>query len=108
DDGGTADGGADLSPPRTFALDVNGTSSDVRTRVDNGAAFVQAGQPVTWVAEIENLGMPAVDVRVLAPLPPGLAGMSWTCGASGTTCPAGDGAGAIDTITTLPSAARLT
>jgi uncharacterized repeat protein (TIGR01451 family) len=108
DDGGTANGGVDLSVAQTFVLSAQ-SIADLRVSKGNGSDGVLAGATTVYTVVFANDGAIAVDDVVIAdPLPSGLTGASWTCVANGATCPAASGSGGIAATVDLPAGSSLT
>jgi uncharacterized repeat protein (TIGR01451 family) len=76
------------------------------TKVHQGE--VVAGRPVSYVITVDNAGPSwARGVRVLDPLPAGLANAVWTCSADGGgSCATANGTGTIDASVILPPSAQ--
>ena len=76
----------------------------------NPSGTVLAGSALTYTVTVTNTGSGAADGTVLRDtLPSALAGVSWTCAASGgAVCPSATGSGDLNqTITALPAGGRL-
>ncbi|MBL0040723.1 MAG: DUF11 domain-containing protein [Xanthomonadales bacterium] len=72
------------------------------TKTD-GVNSVIAGTAVSYQINVVNNGpSDAPQVRVLDALPPGLSAATWTCTATGTTCPA-NGSGSPDFVAAMPA-----
>ncbi|MBB5209509.1 reprolysin-like metallopeptidase [Chiayiivirga flava] len=108
DDGGTDNGGIDLSAPRTFALQAQ-AGVDVRVSKSDGRNVVQAGEAVSYVLTMANAGAtPVAGAQLFDTLPPLLQDATWTCSAIGTACPVPDGSGNVDLTAALPVGASVT
>jgi uncharacterized repeat protein (TIGR01451 family) len=107
DNGGTANGGVDLSAIGTFALSAQ-SGADLRVSKDNGGNGVLVGATTTYSVVFANDGAIAVDDAVIAdPVPTGLAGATWTCVGNGAICPAASGSGGIAATVDLPGGSAL-
>ena len=67
-----------------------------------------AGGAASYDLFVRNTGIDASAVRIVDPLPTGLASATWTCTSGYVTCPNASGSGAIDeTLAALPTGASL-
>jgi uncharacterized repeat protein (TIGR01451 family) len=92
DNGGTADGGIDLSPERLFTIAV-GDGSDLQLALDNGVERLVVGDRTRYALVIGNAGPDVVTGAILTLLlPSGLVDAVWQCRAdlSSAPCPQPD------------------
>jgi uncharacterized repeat protein (TIGR01451 family) len=84
--------------------------TDVGITLTDGLTRVVPLQPVTYTSVVTNAGPShAVGVTVVDVFPGALENVTWTCaGASGATCPAGNGVGHIAQVVAIPVGGRLT
>jgi uncharacterized delta-60 repeat protein/uncharacterized repeat protein (TIGR01451 family) len=103
DDGGTDNGGVNLSPPRTFRI-VLQAGSDLGLVIDNGADLHNGGSIVDYTIAVANAGpLPVSGARVQTLLASQLTPLNWTCTASGgATCAQASGSGTLDALVDLP------
>ncbi len=82
---------------------------DVALDYAEPGGVVFPGFGTTWSLRVrEGLGLPISAVRVRAPVPAGIQGMSWTCqGASGASCPAA-GTNTLDFTTAMAGNSHMT
>lgn len=82
---------------------------DVALDYAEPATVVFPGFGATWSLRVrEGLGLPVSAVRVRAPVPVGIQGMSWTCqGTGGASCPS-TGINALDFTVAMPGNSELT
>lgn len=77
--------------------------SDLDVRVIPPAMPAPPGMSAVYSVQITNLGPdPATNASIITQLPPGVTGATWTCSASGATCPAAMGEGPLPGTVTLP------
>lgn len=107
DDGGTADGGEDTSPERTFTVGVE-HGLDLSVEIDGGVDFVAGGDRIHYAITVRNAGPDdAHDAKVRDLLPFNLVDATWTCVAdAGATCTA-EGESDIDDVVAIPVGATL-
>ncbi|HWT16861.1 MAG TPA: beta-propeller fold lactonase family protein [Patescibacteria group bacterium] len=80
---------------------------DVAVTKTDGVNSVVAGTAVSYQIDVVNHGpSDAPQVRVLDALPPNLLAATWTCTATGTTCPA-NGSGSPDFEAAMPTGSSL-
>jgi N-acetylneuraminic acid mutarotase len=88
DTGGTANGGVDISLPRTFVIAVAASADlQVAKSIVGGAP---SGNDVIYAITVTNAGPNAAEGATLAdPVPPGLIDAEWACnpGVSTAPCP---------------------
>ena len=92
------------APPCTSSASVPPPPPQVSfTKTANVASAPPSGT-VRYTLSLRNSGEVAANGTVVSdPQPAGVASMSWTCSASGATCPAASGSGALSqTIASLP------
>ncbi len=108
DNGGTANGGIDLSQPLRLVI-AAGLQTDLAVTITDGQTSTDEGQLLTYTIVASNKGAStATNARVTDPLPADLSNAHWTCaGIGGGTCPA-SGTGDIDAQVTLPAGASVT
>lgn len=109
DDGGTANGGADVSATQSFALSVL-RSADLRVTKDNGTTTVSDGDTTVYTIVVENLGPNAVADALLADaLPSSLVDATWACvpAASTASCPTSSGSGSFALSVSLAAGQHL-
>ncbi len=82
---------------------------DVALDYTESATVVFPGFGATWSLRVrEGLGLPVSAVRVRAPVPVGIQGMSWTCqGTGGASCPSG-GINALDFTVAMSANSTMT
>lgn len=104
--GGTC---ADGATPPCRAVFSAGTGAAIRSSFTRPVPPYFPGGPIQYGFSFSNDIGDAAGSVVRAPLPAGLASMTWTCEAvGGAACPAASGNGAIDqTIGTWPGEGRL-
>jgi uncharacterized repeat protein (TIGR01451 family) len=106
DDGGTANGGNDLSPMRTFTISV-APGADLQIAKDDQRDVLIPGQTTTYAIVVANAGPNAVvAARLVDDVPALLSGVTWACVAaqSTATCPLpATGSGDLDTLIDLAS-----
>lgn len=103
DDGGTANGGVDLSPPRTFQI-VLQAGTDLGLIIYNGRELHPGGGVLTYTIAVVNAGpLPVRAARVQSRLASQLTPLGWICTASDDpTCGQTTGSGALDALVDLP------
>ena len=106
DNGGTANGGVDVSPVVSFTITV-AAGADLSTAMV--ASFNPIDGLVNYTITVSNAGPSgAIGATVANLVPVGLTGYTWTCtGVSGGVCPAAAGSGAINFLVDLPSGASV-
>lgn len=89
-----------------YLVDADGV--DVALDYAEPTTVVFPGFGATWSLRVrEGLGKAVTTVRVRAPVPVGIQGMSWTCqGSGGATCPPA-GVNGLDFTVTLPGNGQL-
>ncbi len=102
DNGGTADGGVDVSDWQAFAITV-GEGLDVAVSIPAAEAISNLCRFGDYTVLVENLGTVVANaVQVEIPLPDSLPNANWTCTpVGGATCPP-SGSGPIDHSVNLP------
>lgn len=82
---------------------------DVALDYAEPGSVVFPGFGAAWSLRVrEGLGLSVSAVRVQAPVPPGIQGMSWTCqGTGGASCPSG-GINALDFTVAMPPNSTMT
>lgn len=98
------------APPCTSSASVPPPPPQVSFTKTANVANASPGGTVRYTLTLRNTGAVAANGTVVSdPLPTGAASMSWTCSASGTSCPAASGSGALSqTIASLPTGAIVT
>ncbi|MFN9738119.1 MAG: Ig-like domain-containing protein, partial [Pseudomonadota bacterium] len=106
DNGGTANGGIDVSPVATFTIMVE-AGADLSTAMVG--SFNPIDGLVNYTITITNGGPSAVTgATVVNAIPAGLTGYSWTCtGVSGGACPTNAGSGSINFLVNLPASGSV-
>lgn len=106
DNGGTANGGVDLSAIQSFSIQVE-RSADLQTAKTDHRDTPTPGQSITYAIVVANAGPNPVTGAALADaLPASLIDGAWSCIAalSNTACPApASGTGNINTLVDLPA-----
>lgn len=96
--------GEEIDPANNAASEDTQLQSgvDVRVSIDNGVVNLVPGDLTSYTILVENIGSQASQqVRVAAPLAPGLIEATWTCvGVAGGSC-APTGSGGIDQVVAL-------
>lgn len=98
------------APPCTSSATVPPPPPQVSFTKTANVASAPPGGTVRYTLTLRNTGKVAADgTTVSDPQPAGVSSMGWTCSASGTTCPAASGSGALSqTIASLPTGAIVT
>jgi hypothetical protein len=104
DDGGTANGGIDLSAGRPFQIRV-ASGIDLIANISNDRDFLTGGATATWIATFANAGPDLAEgVNVGVPQRPNLTSYAWTCVRDDAVpCPAASGNGRIAQAFDLPA-----
>jgi hypothetical protein len=102
DDGGSADGGVDRTPPQFFTIALQSPGTDLSVRIEASAAFVD-NAPLQFTVRAENAGpSPAEGAAVDIGFPPQLTAVQWSCSAEvGANCTA-TGSGDIADSVEIP------
>ncbi|WP_346286716.1 IPTL-CTERM sorting domain-containing protein [Zoogloea sp.] len=98
------------APPCTSSASVPPPPPQVSFTKTANVASASPGGAVRYTLTLRNTGSVSANGTVVSdPQPAGVASMNWTCSASGATCPATSGSGALSqTIATLPPGAIVT
>jgi VCBS repeat-containing protein len=102
DNGGTANGGVDVTPVTTFTITV-AAGADLSAAIVGSFNVIDG--LVNYTMTITNGGPSGVTGATVAnAIPAGLTGYSWSCtGISGGVCPTPAGSGAINFLVDLPA-----
>lgn len=112
DDGGTANGGIDLSAPTSFPITV-APSADLQIAKDDGRDQAQVGEELVYSITVTNAGPNAASgASLVDDVPSTLVDVAWLCveASAGAACPPppGDaGTGDLATTIDLPVASYL-
>jgi len=102
DNGGTANGGVDLSAAQTFRIVLQG-GSDLGIVLYNGRDLHNGGGLVNYVVVVRNAGPIAINgARVQTQLASVISPAGWTCTPSGGATCTTSGTGSIDQLVNLP------
>lgn len=108
DNGGTAGGGSDTSAQRTFTVTAS-DHAEIVLGIEPTSPTVAVGDSVHYIVTLENAGDEGIaGVRLQQSLPAGITWTQWTCDATGATCPAASGDGALDLLLPIPAGGRFT
>ena len=102
DNGGTLNGGVDVSPAQTFTISV-AAGADLAVAMQ--ASFNAIDGLVNYTITATNNGpSPVTGATLVNNQPAGLTAYSWTCvGVSGGVCPSSSGNGSINFLVNLPA-----
>ena len=77
------------------------SSTDLRVRIGNGVSNIGAGQALSYLIVVDNLGTQAAVGRLQVPVSADFAGASYTCISAALASCGANGSGSIDTEVSL-------
>ncbi|MFB0534056.1 MAG: OmpL47-type beta-barrel domain-containing protein, partial [Anaerolineae bacterium] len=107
DDGGTANGGVDTSPPQTFIITVRTAADLVVTKQAKPEPAVPGQDTITYTVVVSNPGPSSITgVTLTDDFPAEVDSPTWTC--TGVACPSGSGSGHLNETLNLPENSVVT
>lgn len=109
DDGGTANGGVDVTQASFELAVTRADRADIVADLGVDDPFVDPQQVVTYVLKVENAGPEdASGVLIESLVPTGLSNASWSCAAAGGSCGSSSGSGDIFDEVSIAAAGSVT
>jgi hypothetical protein len=109
DNGGTANGGTDVSAEVQFNIVVIATANLSVTKTNLASVLIENGS-TRYTIEVRHGGFDAAPASMFSDtVPAGLGAFSWSCaGSGGAVCPVASGNGAISALFDMPIGGVLT